>query len=225
MNFDERIATLRDKGLLSREQAERLKNSLKPPSPEPFLDRRKWTPEILGILLITVFGLGLGLSATAVMEPVGSPQNVAKSLNAPVSSGLSPGGTAWIVIGGIALGLYLLFYLLARRGYRRLWNSYLVQRALAHRLDALKATTIELTEHLEKLRENPTKNVADNRLIISESDDDALRFVMESLKEFTQMQTKLRQELEEAKARYTATRMSLSGALAAYMGELPNEEE
>jgi len=49
--------------------------------------------------------------------------------------------------------------------------------------------------------------------------------VMESLKEFTQMQTKLRQELEDAKARYAATRMSLSGALAAYVGELPKKEE
>ncbi|WP_456393488.1 hypothetical protein [Nitratifractor sp.] len=225
MNYRERIERLREKGIFSDDQVRRLEASFSEgeiPSPaEP----KRGMLEIGGLLLVAALMVGFGYGAAATMSGPQIPQEVAATLDAASGSGIAAGSALWVVLGMIALGLYLLFYMIVRYGYRRLWSLWLDrERVLAdHR--GLLAMEEALTERLETMRQKPSEGMKSPDGLYLDAGDEARSFVMQTVKDLSYESQDLQQRSEELKMRYQRFKKSLPGSLATLAGTLPEEEE
>ncbi len=225
MNYKERIESLREKGIFSQDQARRLEASftdgdLSLPS-EP---KRRFL-EIGALLLIAAMIVGLGYGAMTAMRGAETPQNVAATLNAASDSGIGAGSAFWILLGMIALGLYLIFYMIVRHGYRRLWSLWLDRERTLADYRGLLAMKEALSERLEKMRQSPSKGMKSPNDLHLEAGDEARSFVMQTLADLTQEAEVIRRRAEALRMRYQKFRKSLPGVLAPLGGKLPDEEE
>lgn len=149
MNYKNKIEALKAKGIFSEEQASRLENSFAKTTNDTVI-ARKYSLEMVGIAMAMLvalymfFVLGLSVQESAI-------EDVSKSLNTPLSSGIGFGSSFFLIYVLCIMGLYLFLYVLAHNAVNRFENRYAKMEALKH---SIRHTTLMEKELSVKFKDN-----------------------------------------------------------------------
>ena len=119
MNYEERIAALKAKGILSESDADRLQSTLKQQATE-LLKARHYMLETIGIVLLGAVVVYLLMQAGAA-EGSGAVEEVSRTLNAS-RTGVSASHALLLLLAGFVAVAYLGLYALVHRFYNALWR-------------------------------------------------------------------------------------------------------
>lgn len=135
MNYKNKIEELTLKGIFSEEQASRLSGSFSKTSVSTIEMTRKYSLEMIGIVLMLIVALYMFL-VVGISVHNNAIEDVSKSLNAPLSSGIGFGNSFFIVYVLCLVGFYLILYFLAQNSVNRFQNRYskiiALKRSIGH---------------------------------------------------------------------------------------------
>lgn len=121
VNYKDKIQELKQKGIFSEKQAEKLSNSFEVSKSDEIVTQKKYTLEMLGVILLSFAGLYITFFVGSV-DNTQIVENTASTLNAPITSGLSSGNSFIIIVILLSVLGYLLLYFLAHNRYNALYS-------------------------------------------------------------------------------------------------------
>jgi len=151
VNYKTQIESLKEKGIFSQEQAQRLFDSFEKKAETKQLQmKRYYTLEIvgaglIGLILLYIF---ITVSSTTHTDKV---EDTALLLNAPVTSGISTQNSFILLVILLLVIAYGVLYFYAHNRFRMFWHTaeeIAVTKAHIHHIEVMKK---ELNEELEKL--------------------------------------------------------------------------
>jgi hypothetical protein len=151
VNYKTQIEALKEKGIFSQEQAQRLSDSFEKKAETKQLQmKRYYTLEIVGAGLIgfVLLYIFMTISSTTHTNIV---EDIAISLNAPVASGISTQNSFILLVILLLVIAYGVLYFYAHNRFRMFWHTVeeiAVTKAHIHHIEVMKK---ELNEELEKL--------------------------------------------------------------------------
>jgi ABC-type multidrug transport system fused ATPase/permease subunit len=215
VNYEAKIAALKEKGLFSKEQAERLSKSLGTSAEiTPVSGKRHYWTELFGAVLLVGVLLYLFV-AVGSSESLKGVEDISRSLNAPVDSGISAGQSMGVVVLLVAVVLYALFYLYVQSRYRSFWRMAEEIAVLQERIHHTEVMKRELGEKLEGLL---AKEREPDGVLLSQS---TRGYVMETLTEIDTTLLQLKGRLSQLETRCQKERDLFPANLAKLAGALP----
>jgi predicted Zn-ribbon and HTH transcriptional regulator len=216
VNYEAKIAALKEKGLFTGEQAERLLSSFgKQAETAPASEKRHDWLGVFGIVLLAGVMLYLFI-AVGGSEPAKGIEDISRSLNAPVDSGIGAGQSMGVIVLFLVVVLYGMLYLYAQNRYRSMWRMAEEISVLEETIHHAEVMKRELGERLEALLASEKEPEG---VVLSQS---TRGYVMETLTEIesTLLRTKERLALLEARCRKGWDIFPAN--LAKLIGELPS---
>lgn len=217
MNYEARIATLKSKGFLDEKQAEKLNHTLSEKSAS-VVRKRNYALEVIGVgLLILLFGylsMQVGLA-----EGSAEVENVSEMLNA-TRNGIGSAQSFGLLFVGIAVFVFILFYLLVHRYYNKLWKWQENILAYGEMIADLEKRKEALEEKMASLLENQTKH-RNGDVLINTDFPDATKQAMETVERLTNELGEIQNEYTMLKTRCRTHSGKFPYTLAAVAGTLP----
>ena len=208
MNYKDKIEALKAKGIFTKEQASKLEKSFAKTTNDTVITR-KYSLEMIGIALVVLgalymfFVLGLSVQDSAM-------EDVSKSLNVPLSSGIGFGSSFFLICLSCIVGLYLLLYFLAQNAVNRFQNKYVKMQTLKH---SIRHTTL-MEKALSARLENSMKEASKKEL--------TLHVNINSKNEKTEYAMHIYKELQERLKEETDALALLEEACQAMQDTFPN---
>lgn len=147
MNYKDKIEALKEKGIFSQEQAYKLEKSFAKTTNNTVITR-KYSLEMIGVALVVLISLYMFFVVGLLVQD-SAIEDVSKSLNTPLSSGISSGSSFFLIYVLCIIGLYLFLYFLAHNAVNRFESRYAKMEALKR---SIKHTTLMEQELSVKLK-------------------------------------------------------------------------
>ncbi len=215
MNYEARIEAMKEKGIFSEEQAQRLAASFeKREENHTTQTERKYMLEIIGMGVI-------GLAMLYIFISVGSTggtdgvEDVSRSLNVPLHSGMSGQSSFVLVLVLLVVLVYGMLYLYAHNRFnmfRKTAEEMVVLEESIHQTEVMKK---ELSQTLERLlrEEKEPEGVLVSTSIRGE--------VMETFKEMEAHVLVQKEKLEQLRQKCRHRQQVFPDSLAKLVGKLP----
>jgi len=216
VNYEAKIAALKEKGLFTKEQAKRLSNSFGKQTEETAVSgKRYYWLEVFGIILLAGGILYLFI-AVGSSDPVKGVEDISRSLNVPVESGIGAGQSMGVIVLMFAVILYGLLYLYAQSRYASAWRmagEITLLREKIHHIEVMKR---ELGERLEALLAHEKEP---DGVLLSQS---TRGYVMETLSEIEASLLRTKERLVLLETRCRKMQDIFPANLAKLIGEVPS---
>jgi hypothetical protein len=216
VNYEAKIAALKEKGLFTKEQAKRLSNSFGKQTEETAVSgKRYYWLEVFGIILLSSVMLYLFI-AVGSSDPVKGVEDISRSLNAPVESGIGAGQSMGLIVLLLSVILYGLLYLYAQSRYASAWRmagEITLLREKIHHIEVMKR---ELGERLESLLAHEKEP---DGVLLSQS---TRGYVMETLSEIEASLLRTKERLVLLETRCRKMQDIFPASLAKLIGEVPS---
>ncbi len=218
MNYEEKIAALKEKGIFSEEQAQRVANSFekKEAGSLPHT-KRTYTLEMVGALLLGSALLYIFI-AVGSTGGAGGVEDISHSLNAPIDSGMSGQGSFVLLIVLVTIALYGVLYLYAHKRFRMFWRLAEKMAVLQENIHHTEVMKKELSQTLERLlqEEKEPESVVVSSSIRSD--------VMETIKETEAFLLAQKEQLTALEKKCLRRQQLFPDSLAKLAGKLPSCE-
>jgi len=229
VNYNDKIEELKNRGIFSQEQAEKLSSSFERSSEQEVKTEKKRYLEIVGLGL---FGFILLYIIIAVSRSSQSDivQDVSSTLNQTQAVATMPAVSSFIIILFVLLsGLYIVLYLLAHNrfnAYQKRVRDINVQKAsLRHALlmekeliPKLEAYLSQRMDYKKEIKEKSLNQVIS--LAIGDADDES-QWLMHSYKELQLALKEERKTLAFLEEECQRSRQTFPDNLAKLIGKLP----
>lgn len=215
MNYEARIEALKEKGIFSKEQAQRLGNSFQKREENHTPQReRKYLLEVIGAIVLGVALLYIFISVGSA-DATSGVEDVSRSLNAPVHSGMSGKSSFVLVLVLLVVSVYGVLYLYAHKRFRMFWHTAEEMAVLEEGIHRAEVMKKELSQTLERLltEEREPEGVVDSTSIREE--------VMETFKEMEAHLLSQKEKLERLKQKCRHRQQVFPDTLAKLVGKLP----
>jgi len=206
---------MKEKGIFSEEQAQRLAGSFEKREENHITQtERKYTLEVIGMGVIGLAMLYIFISVGSTGSTDGV-EDVSRSLNAPLHSGMSGQSSFVLVLVLLAVLVYGVLYLYARNRFnifRKTAEEMVVLEESIHQTEVMKK---ELSHTLERLlrEEKEPEGVLVSTSIRGE--------VMETFKEIEAHLLAQKEKLEQLRQKCRHRQQVFPGSLAKLVGKLP----
>lgn len=229
VNYNDKIEELKNRGIFSQAQAQKLSSSFEKSSKQEVKIEKKRYFEIVGLGL---FGFILLYIIIAVSRSSQSNivQDVSNTLNQTQAVATMPAASEFILIVFVLLsGLYIVLYLLAHNHfnayYKNVRDINVKKASLRHALQLEKELVPKLEAYLSQ-HMNYNKEINKKRLnqIVSldrDDADDASQWLMRSYKELQLTLKEEREILAFLEEECQRSRQTFPGNLAKLIGKLP----
>ena len=204
MNYEARIAAMREKGILDEREAETLQTSLRRAGAERS-SRRRYTLEGIGLLLFTLLAAYLAMQAGLSTES-GGVEDVRRTLNDP-RTGLGAAQSFWLLLAGCLTAAYLGLYLWVHRLRNALWRLQEGMNALGILIAELEIRQSDLREKLQSFIPGKCPGAKAAMEITAELDWE--------LGQLQREYTALRAECRRKRGKFPYTLAALAGGLPA----------
>jgi hypothetical protein len=216
VNYEAKIAALKEKGLFTKEQAKRLSNSFGKQTEETVVSgKRYYWLEVFGIILLSSVMLYLFI-AVGSSDPVKGVEDISRSLNAPVESGIGAGQSMGVIVLLLLVILYGLLFLYAQSRYASAWRmagEITLLREKIHHIEVMKQ---ELGVRLESLL---AQEKEPDGVLLSQS---TRGYVMETLTEIESSLLRTKERLALLETQCRKAQDIFPANLAKLIGEVPS---
>ncbi len=161
VNYKNKIEELKQKGIFTKEQAEKLTNSFQKSDSDKIVLKRKFTLETIGVALLLFF---LGYIVFAIWGADHAPivENTANTLNAPIDVG--SGSSFIMIVIFLVLVAYLSLYFLAHNRYNAFYRIVERMQVLQESTHNANIMKLELGAKLEALAKEQDNYEKDRKL-------------------------------------------------------------
>ncbi len=216
VNYEAKIKALKEKGIFSDEQASRLSASFEKKGVKDISRlERTYLPEIIGVVLLVGVLLYIFI-AVGSADTANGIEDVAHSLNGPVSSGIAAQHSFFLLLVLLVVLVYVMLYLYARNRFRMFWRSAEEMRVMKDSLHHTEVMKKELTQKLERLlKEEDQSEIT----LVTKS---TRKYVMETLTELEAVLYSQKEQLNALKAKCRERQHVFPDNLAKLVGRLPS---
>ncbi len=162
VNYKNKIEELKQKGIFTQEQAEKLTGSFEKSDSNTIVLKRKFTLEMIGVALLLFFGGYIvfavwGADYTQIVE------NTANTLNTPIDAGVNSSSSFIMIVIFLVLVAYLSLYFLVHNRYNALHRIIERIQVLQESIHNANIMKVELGAKLETLAKEQDNHEKDHK--------------------------------------------------------------